>query len=145
MNSSEQQEMLRWTAHQWKDWLASLLDIHYEREIRCGYDEKIGAAAIGELSSAIRNAPLAPPPLELCQLVRAMFHAYLKCDLDGEGSSGRSSMGSVFNDLFHQLPTAYSSLEDEYLWIRQHLSAAPASLEMATNEQLHLRESARES
>ena len=141
MNTLRQQQMLQWSDNEWQEWLQSILDSHYEREMRSGYDEKIGTAAIGQLCSAlsIAECDLLPAPSHVvCQFVRAMFTAYLNCDLDGEYSSGKSSMGSVFGDIFAQLPENYGGLYGEWLWTKQHVSAAPPELQIATNERLRL-------
>ena len=132
-------QLQNWSANQWLEWLNDIVDKEYQREMRCGYDEKIGTAAIGQLSSAIHrcmNGSELPSSHAICPLVRAMLDAYLACDLDGEYSSGRSSMGGVFGVLFGQLQDMYSARYAEWLWVKQYKSAAPTTMITATNQQL---------
>jgi len=54
-----------------------------------------------------------------------MFQAYIDCELDGQDSSGRSSMGSVFNVLIADLPDAYLELGEAWAYVQRHLALPP--------------------
>ena len=116
--------MRLWTSPDWRDWLQVLFDEAYQREMQCGYDEKIGMAAVGMLIHAVRRATengLSPDPdLAMRTMVHAMFSAYVVCESDGIESSGRSSMGSVFNTMLCQLPDSFAYLHDEWQWVCTH-------------------------
>lgn len=67
----------------------------YETEARCGYDQKIGMAAIGELAESVRSVPVSGSPAEYAgKVFAAASKAQDNCSLDGEYSSGKASIGS---------------------------------------------------
>jgi len=113
-----------WTSSDWRDWLQGLFDEAYQREMHCGYDEHIGMAAIGSLNQAVRQVVEkglpSEPHLAMTAMVHAMFLSYVNCELDGKDSSGRSSMGSVFNTLLCKLPDNFADLQGEWQFVCTH-------------------------
>ena len=71
------------------------LQKQFEFEAGCGYDQKIGMAAIGELSEAVRSVPVCGSSAQYAGAVlAAATKAQENCALDGEYSSGKASIGS---------------------------------------------------
>ena len=130
---------LAWSPAHWLRWLHNRVHKNYLWEMRCGYDQKIGMAAMGMLSSALpekESVENLSGPQALCEMMRAMFRAYLACDLDGEDSSGRSSMGSVMNGVFDELPPEFFGLAVEWEWVQQELTFPPDMALAATMQRL---------
>ena len=81
-------------------WVLSRLEEAHDWEMRCGHDEKIGMAAIGQAFGAVSATSLhdlAPGDARRAFLrcYRAVLQAWQDCDLEGCDSSGRSSIGSA--------------------------------------------------
>lgn len=103
-----------------RQWVLSRLEEAHDWEMRCGHDEKIGMAAIGQAFGAVSATALqdlAPGDARRAFLrcYRAVLQAWQTCDLEGQDSSGRSSIGSAVARLQAGAPEPWRvSLEQEW-------------------------------
>lgn len=101
-------------------WVLARLEEAHDWEMRRGHDEKIGMAAIGHAFGAVSATPLqdlAPGDARRAFLRchRAVLQAWQTCDLEGQDSSGRSSIGSALARLQAAAPDPWRlSLDREW-------------------------------
>jgi hypothetical protein len=126
---------MTFTAHaEWQKRFIDVLENRWESEMRSGYDEKIGLAAVGRQLDAVRRQQPAGGPLAFCaRMVRALFAAYADCELDGEYSTGRSSMKPGLDEIVWMLPEELVCLRDELAHV-VHFRERPPTEMVARND-----------